>query len=110
LHTIPNHAVDARLANGHNSCQINSKLNVLLDHSLYAAAEKSNQLTDTLVRNAQLDSSKTQITHRDVLDQHAQDNTKSNSQLMSSIVEDVTSANGQDSCQTPKELNVSRDH
>jgi len=107
---ILNHAVNARLANGHNSCQINSKLNVLLDHSLFATAEKSNQLTDTLVRNALLDSSKTCKTHRDVLDQHAQDNIKSNSQLMRAIVEDVTNANGQDSCQTPRELNVSRDH
>jgi hypothetical protein len=107
---ILNHAVSARLANGHNSCQINSKLNVLLDHLLAAAAEKSNQLTDTLVRNVQLDSSKTCKTHRDVLDHHAQDNIKSNSQLMKTIAEDVTNANGQDSCQTPRELNVSRDH
>jgi hypothetical protein len=75
-----------------------------------AAAEKNNHKIDTPVKNAQLDSSKMFRTPKDVSDQPAQDNTRSSTQLMRIIVEDVKIANGHNLCQTQAGLNVLKDH
>jgi hypothetical protein len=64
-HTIHNHVEDVNNANGQDSCQINSRLNVSQDHLPNVVAEKSTQPTDTPVRHAQLASFKIQTTPRD---------------------------------------------
>jgi len=104
-----NHVEDVKPANGQDKCQINSNLFALTDHSPFAVAEKSNQLTDTLVNHAQLDPFKMLTTHRDALDHLAMVNTRSNFQSMPTAVEDVILANGQHSCQTQQETNVWKD-
>jgi len=104
-----NHVEDAKPANGQDKCQINSNLFALIDHLPFAVAEKSNQLTDTLVNHAQLDPFKILTTHKDALDHLAMVSTRSNFQLMPTAVEDVILANGQHSCQTQQETNVWKD-
>jgi hypothetical protein len=49
---------DVKLANGHNSNQMQPKLNVLLDHWLSVTADRDNHKMDTHVLPAQLDKSK----------------------------------------------------
>jgi hypothetical protein len=64
-HTTHNNVEDVRIANGQDSCLINSSLSAFQDHSPNADAEKSIQLIDTLVSHAQLASFKIQTTPRD---------------------------------------------
>jgi hypothetical protein len=73
-------------------------------------ADKSNHQMVTHAKHAHQELSNTQPIQRLVLDQHAQDNTKSNSVLMSRTVEDAKNANTHNSCQTPPRLNVLKDH
>jgi hypothetical protein len=110
LHMTLNHVEDARTANGQDSCQINSRLNALLDHLPYVDADPSNQPMDTLARPAQPVTSKISTILRDVSDQTAVDKDKSNSQLIKTTVEDVRPANGHNSFQTVLELNALPDH
>jgi hypothetical protein len=49
---------DVKLANGHNSCQMPAKLNVLLDLWLFVTADKNNLRMDIAVKHVQLDTSK----------------------------------------------------
>lgn len=105
-----NHVEDVKTANGQDSCQINSRLNALLDHLLSVVADPSNPLMDTHVKPAQLVTFKISITLRIVSDQTVVDKDKSNSQLTRITVEDVKPANGHNSFQTAQELNVSLDH
>lgn len=82
----------------------------MLDQLLFATADKNNLLMDTHAKPAQLDTSKVWLTKNNVLDQIVEDNTRSNSQLIPTTVEDVRPANGHNSLQTPKRLNASQDH
>lgn len=100
----------ARLANGHNSPQTNPRLNVLLDQWPFATADRDNQPMDTLAKPAQLDKSKAQLTKKHALDQTAQDNIKSNLELIPITVEDVRHANGHNSLQTHQEPSALPDH
>jgi len=102
--------VNARLADGQHSCQTSPRLNALLDHLLFATAERRTLLTDTLVNHAQLEPFKAWLTKNNVLDQHALVNTKSNSQLIPITAVDVKIADGHNSNQIDRRLNVSQDH
>jgi hypothetical protein len=105
------HVEDAKLANSHNSSLMSLELNVLPDHLLLAQiALKDNQMMDTHVLLAQLVQSKIQLTLRDVLDQPAQDNIKSNLLSTTSNVVLVRLANGQLTCQILPETNAFKDH
>jgi hypothetical protein len=64
------------------------------------------QLLDTHVRDAQLDKYKIQTTLVLAILQSVTDNTKSEDQLMLPHVVNAKTANGQDTFQTTKELNV----
>lgn len=101
---------DVRLANGHNTCQMLPRLNVLPDHLLSATVEKRFQQMDTLVKIAQLDTSKAWPIINNVSDQTVEDNMRSNSQLILTTVEDVKLANGHNSLLTHQRPNVSQDH
>jgi len=118
--------VDAETVPGQEKCQINSRLLASQDHSLYVIAQKDNLLTDTHVKNAQqvkfhqttttISTISTTITtmstHSKLAIPHnVMDNTRSEDQLLTtSTVEHVKPVNGHNSCQTPKELLVSKDH
>jgi len=101
---------NVRPANGHNSCQTRPRLNVLLDHLLFATADKNNLLMDTHVKPAQPVPSKALLTKNNALDQTAEDSMKSNSHLIPTTVEDARPANGHNSHQTHQRLNVLLDH
>jgi hypothetical protein len=101
---------DVKLANGHNSPQTRPRLNVLLDQWLFVTADRDNHKMDTHVKLAQLDKFKVWPTKSNVLDQTAQDNMKSNSQLIPTTVEDVRPANGHNLHQTHQEPNALLDH
>jgi hypothetical protein len=101
---------DVKLANGQTSSLTNSRPPVSEDHLLFATADRSNHQMDIAAKNAQLVSLLTLKIQRSVLDQLAMDNTKSNSQLMSTAAELVKTATGHNSCQTTAELNASKDH
>jgi hypothetical protein len=101
---------NVRPANGHNSCQTRPRLNVSLDHLLFATADKSNLLMDTHVLPAQLVLSQALLTKNNVLDQTVEENMKSNSHLIPTTVEDARLANGHNSHQTHPRLNVLLDH
>jgi hypothetical protein len=75
-----NHAVDVRLANGHNSCQISSRPHALLDHLLNATVDKSNHQMDTNALTAHQEQFLPHLIQSNVLDQTAVDNMRSNSQ------------------------------
>jgi hypothetical protein len=110
FHMTLNPAVDAKTANGQDSSQINSRLHVLLDHWLFAVADKSNQQMDTPVKAAQLAQSKAPLTLRFASDHNVLDNTKSLLPSTRSLAVPVRLANGHNTCQTLQELNASKDH
>lgn len=106
-----NHVEDARPANGQDKFQTKEELLVSTDHSFNAqTASPEDHKTTTHVKDAQLVKFKTQITSTDVSLELAVDNTKSNLLLTHNHVEDVKTANGQDSCQINSRLNVLLDH
>ena len=106
-----NHVEDARPANGQDKFQTKEELLVSTDHSFNAqtASLEDHKIT-TPVKDAHLDKFKTQLTSTDVSLEPAVDNTKSNLLLTHNPVEDVKTANGQDSCQINSRLNVLQDH
>lgn len=63
---MPPPAEDVRIANGQDTFQTTRELNASWDHSPNATASQDNQLTDTHVKNANMDKDKTQATRRDV--------------------------------------------
>jgi hypothetical protein len=103
--------VPVRLANGQLTCQMLPETNAFKDHLLLAQhALKDNQMTDTNVLLAQLDKSKTPTMQEYATLQYVTECTKSNCQPTKDHVENAKHANGQDKCQTMRELLVSTDH
>lgn len=108
---IEYHVEDAKTAPGQDRFQINSELNVLIDHLLFAMiALPDNLLTDTPVSNAQLDKFNHKLMLRHAILQLVPDNTRLELKLTTSTVEDVRLANGHNTCQILKEPNACLDH
>jgi hypothetical protein len=98
------------LATIHLKSQTQARASVSTDQWLTAAADRRDHQMDTNAKTAQLDSSNTLKIQRDVSDQLAVDNIKSNFQLIRIAVELVKLANGHNSSQMHKELNACKDH
>jgi len=97
---------DVTLANILNTCQIHQEPNALKDHLLIATVWARDQVLVTNVRDAHQDKSNILKTQLNVCNQPVTDNIKSQLQLMPVNVENAKIANGQDTCQTMRELNV----
>jgi hypothetical protein len=103
-------AEDVILATSHNSSQTELELNVLPDHLLTATVSAEDQVLDINARDAQPVKFNTQMTQLFACNQPVMDNTKSPDQLTQLHVVNAKTANGQDTCQTTRELNAFWDH
>jgi hypothetical protein len=111
IQSIMSHAANAKLANGHNSFQIERELHVSQDQEPLALnAILDNQMMDIPANNANQVQSKIQTTLNNVLFQLASEHMTFNYQSTEALVEDANHANGQDKFQTTRELPVSIDH
>jgi hypothetical protein len=109
--SITNLVEDVNNANGQDRSQIQPELLASLDHQSSAQiASPEDQMKDTTVNNAHLDKFKTHKTCLDVSPEHALDNTRLLSHTIHNNVEDVKTANGQDSCLINSSLNAFQDH
>jgi hypothetical protein len=109
--SMPKTVVLVCLATGQFKCQMLLELNASTDHLLNAlTALPDNQMTDTLVRNAQQDKLLTKTILKHATLHNVQVNTKSEVLLINSAVVLVSLATGQFKCQMLLELNASTDH
>lgn len=100
---------DVILANGHNSCQTSLDHNASHKKKLIATAQAEDQTSDTHAKDAQLVKFRIQTILEFATLQSVMELTKSEDQLMLLHVEDAKTANGQDTFQTNRELNVFQD-
>jgi len=102
---------DANHANGQDKFQIKPELLVSPDHSPSAQiALPEDQMRDIAANNAHQDKFKIHKIWLDVSLEHVEANTKLHSHTILNHVEDVSNANGQDSCLINSRSNVSQDH
>ena len=107
MNTLAEHV---RPANGHNSNQIHPELHAFKDHLPIATALAEDQLSDIAVKNAQLELFKIHLMFKHATPHNVLVLTKSEDHWMLLNVENAKIANGQDTFQIIRELNVSWDH